>query len=439
MEYYEQYTLYSFKQEDIRDGDYQEQEQPGILRKIVRQRTGDKITRLVLIPPEFVVYPTYQKSAREMGLFATDNEDGTPALDLWQKFNNEFSADMLEQYNCDCQFAINITLQKIAYMITEHGRYMRDFRLPEPQVLMRELILEQLCFSDSAYYYQLAETLCSKMNIEQLTFYNEVTATILWKPEDRPTPTVLFPIFLDGKAGRGKTFLINAICHLIRAKSCIVLPCGTTALAAQLYEGGHATHSLFRVPVEENNANIEPSIKFHSNRADLICAAKLIIWNELPITNKAVLECVDLLLRCICETDEPFGKKPLIGVRDFCQVAPVVKRARKTGMKGIWVYESLSTWNFSLNLKTHLKQKKQNGFAIILNHYKLHKTSSSTEYIDSIIGKVANGSVVEVRKDEYKRSNIIKNLLRWTVLVENSVLIIAIKIGVRIDKNKGEV
>ncbi|RIB27786.1 hypothetical protein C2G38_2159628 [Gigaspora rosea] len=70
---------------------------------------------------------------------------------------------------------------------------------------------------------------------------------------------------------------------------------------------------------------------------------------------------------------------------------------------------------------------------------KLHKTSSSAEYIDSMIGKVANGSVVKVRKDEYKRSNIIKNLLRWTVLVENSVLIIAIKIGVRIDKNKGEV
>ncbi|CAG8539166.1 3285_t:CDS:2 [Racocetra persica] len=118
--------------------------------------------------------------------------------------------------------------------------------------------------------------------------------------ENGPIPISKFLKFLDGKAGQGKTFLINAICHTIHAAKRIVLPCGTTALAA-----------LF-------------------SRADLICESILIIWNKLPMVNKAILESMDLLLRQICGKDKPFGGKLFIGAGDFRQVAPVVKGAGKS-------------------------------------------------------------------------------------------------------------
>lgn len=153
---------------------------------------------------------------------------------------------------------------------------------------------------------------------------------MLRRPENEPLLSVKFSIFLEGKAGCGKTFLINAICHFIRSKNEIVLPCGTTALAAQLYEGGCTAHSLFRVPIEENNTNLQSSIKYNSNRTDLIRATKLIIWDELPMANKAILDCVDILLQQICRKNEPSGKKPLIGLGDFRQVAPVIKGAGKS-------------------------------------------------------------------------------------------------------------
>ena len=67
------------------------------------------------------------------------------------------------------------------------------------------------------------------------------------------------------------------------------------------------------------------NIKPHSDRAELLRAATLIVWEELPMANKACVHAVDALLRLLCNTDKPFGGKPFIGVGDFRQVAPVVR------------------------------------------------------------------------------------------------------------------
>ena len=56
-------------------------------------------------------------------------------------------------------------------------------------------------------------------------------------------------MFVDGKAGRGKTFLVNTLCAWVRAEGRIALPTATSAFAAQLYPGGRTTHSTFGVCV----------------------------------------------------------------------------------------------------------------------------------------------------------------------------------------------
>ena len=54
--------------------------------------------------------------------------------------------------------------------------------------------------------------------------------------------------FIDDKAGRGKDFLINAICDKVRSLERIVIPMTTAAFAAQLYpDPGCTTHSTFKV------------------------------------------------------------------------------------------------------------------------------------------------------------------------------------------------
>jgi hypothetical protein len=51
----------------------------------------------------------------------------------------------------------------------------------------------------------------------------------------------------------------------------------------------------------------------------------MVIWEELPMAKKAVIECANQLLQDIMGNDLPFGGKLFIGLGDFRQVAPVIR------------------------------------------------------------------------------------------------------------------
>jgi hypothetical protein len=84
-----------------------------------------------------------------------------------------------------------------------------------------------------------ADAAAARMNGEQRAIYEEILAAVT---QGRPLYA-----FIDGKAGRGKTFLVNALCDKIRSMGRIVIPTATAAFAAQLYPGGRTTHSAFKV------------------------------------------------------------------------------------------------------------------------------------------------------------------------------------------------
>jgi hypothetical protein len=64
------------------------------------------------------------------------------------------------------------------------------------------------------------------------------------------------PFFLEGKPGRGKMFVVNAICNHLRGENHIILIVGSSALAATLYDGGRTAHNLFQIPVTEVRTSI---------------------------------------------------------------------------------------------------------------------------------------------------------------------------------------
>ncbi|KZT08457.1 uncharacterized protein LAESUDRAFT_649310 [Laetiporus sulphureus 93-53] len=79
----------------------------------------------------------------------------------------------------------------------------------------------------------------AKLNEEQYKAYHEILGAV---EHNRPLCA-----YIDGRAGRGKTFLVNTICNKLRSEGHIVLPTATSAFAAQLYPGGRTTHSTFKV------------------------------------------------------------------------------------------------------------------------------------------------------------------------------------------------
>src|ERR1700683_2795142 len=84
-----------------------------------------------------------------------------------------------------------------------------------------------------------ADAAADCFNPEQRLIYDKIIAAVI--------EVLPLHIFIDGKAGTGKTFLVQTICDKIRSLGHIVLPTATSAFAAQHYKGGRTTHSTFKV------------------------------------------------------------------------------------------------------------------------------------------------------------------------------------------------
>ncbi|KIJ57519.1 hypothetical protein HYDPIDRAFT_73410, partial [Hydnomerulius pinastri MD-312] len=50
----------------------------------------------------------------------------------------------------------------------------------------------------------------------------------------------------------------------------------------------------------------------------------LIIWDEVPMQNRYVIECVDRTLRDLLDVDDDFGGIPVLFGGDFRQTLPVI-------------------------------------------------------------------------------------------------------------------
>jgi len=71
----------------------------------------------------------------------------------------------------------------------------------------------------------------------------------------------------------------------VRSKGIIVLNVASSSIATLLLSGGRTTHSTLTDPIEINEAS-SLTMEKDSPRADLVRAAKLIIWDEAPMMHR---------------------------------------------------------------------------------------------------------------------------------------------------------
>ena len=134
------------------------------------------------------------------------------------------------------------------------------------------------------------------------------------------------------------------ICDKIHSLGQIVIPTATAAFAAQLYPGGCTTHSVFKVspwfplyhhtrikyfihfyvPVNDKNEMLQSPIKPIDPQGKLIKEASIIIWDEGPMVNQAVLACVKEVCHTVMNNDQPFGGKIVVVLGENHQTCPVI-------------------------------------------------------------------------------------------------------------------
>lgn len=265
-EYYEKYILYPYRHgEHLRSHELLECIHPNVLcRKISCQVRRLKVLRINTIPlcagePFYLrtllihhpatsfcdlwtvndtVFSTFHEVACDLGLFNNEHEgflalqevveclrtpaqlrflfaqvvlEGYPAVPLWEHFRFNLTIDLQMQLNDDDKASCK-ALQIIETFLSHSHHHLSDFGLPLPQCHSRELEEEnQYLIHNHHRLIEERDWLLQMLNHKQSILFE-----ILFNTIARHRPGINF---VEGKPGRGKTFLINALATALRASA----------------------------------------------------------------------------------------------------------------------------------------------------------------------------------------------------------------------------
>ncbi|XP_071926043.1 uncharacterized protein [Coffea arabica] len=131
--------------------------------------------------------------------------------------------------------------------------------------------------------------------------------------------------------GIGKTFLYKALLADVRSKDYLALATATSGIAASILPGGKTAHPRFKIPIDIFDG-ATCRVSKQTSLAAMIKEAKLVIWDEAPMSKKAAIEALDDLLRDLMNSEEIFGGKVVVLGGDFRQTLPVVRKGTKAEM-----------------------------------------------------------------------------------------------------------
>ncbi|KAK4515822.1 uncharacterized protein ATC70_010779 [Mucor velutinosus] len=166
-------------------------------------------------------------------------------------------------------------------------------------------------------------------NPSQLIAYNAIQRCALADENYDAAQSKLF--FIDGPGGTGKTFIINALLDAVRKQNHIAIAVASTGTAALLLKGGRTAHTTFKIPIDTSSTTMcdfTPS----SEIAQFIKRARLIIWDECSMIRKDLIETVDRTFKDVVKNSLPFGSRLIVFAGDFCQVLPIVPGASRSGI-----------------------------------------------------------------------------------------------------------
>ena len=123
-------------------------------------------------------------------------------------------------------------------------------------------------------------------------------------------------VFITGRAGTGKSTLLNLLKKTTKKNAAVVAPTGIAALNV----GGQTIHSFFKLPPKMIDPHELTKRKNHRFYKKL----KLLIIDEISMVRADMIDCIDIFLRNNIEDPRPFGGVQLVVFGDLFQLPPVV-------------------------------------------------------------------------------------------------------------------
>lgn len=170
-------------------------------------------------------------------------------------------------------------------ILRNSGHALTDFpSMPSPSqgfqtwfnISHNRLIAQQTNY-DIEFEGMEAEKLAATLNHDQRSAFLSILKSI----ENNEGKT----FFIDGYGGTGKTYLYQTLCHVIRAKHIIIICVASTGLACLLLPGGQTGHSMFKIPIENLDADSICNIAKEGLRAELLKITAAVIYDECLMTH----------------------------------------------------------------------------------------------------------------------------------------------------------
>ena len=260
-------------------------------------------------------------------------------------------------------------------LLEEGNRDLEHFRIPRPPASVARNKVQEELWMNRMFDYSDLQTNLDKLNRGQQQAYDAIMAAVEAAWDGGPAHQNLF--FLDGVGGSGKTFLYKCLLAAVRARGGIALAMASNGLPALLLPNATTAHRRFALPVTGMvTPDVSCGIDKHSDKAEILRQAKVIVWDEAPAMHRYMFEAVDRCLRDICDQpDKPMGGKVVVLGGDFRQCLPVVRH----GSRPDYVAASLSRarfWPQVQILKLHenmrvanYRQEGDEGLAQVLEEW----------------------------------------------------------------------
>ena len=230
--------------------------------------------------------------------------------------------DFLHQCNGNTILAENKMLEIFSLRFRLHDKCNSDFGLPEPTEYKSELDIEKLRY-DPNQQKQIYEQLYTRNppTEQQEAYLQQVFHCIKHN---------IHKIFmLQGEGGSGKTTMAKIIAAFARSEGHLVVGCASTAFAASNYENFYTAHSLFEIPVIEDEEAYDNTQNNHKcnldkkpQRKQLLDQVKVFIWDE--ISSQHIRD-----IKAVFEAMDNFKNSILILQGDYKQIAPVIEYGKK--------------------------------------------------------------------------------------------------------------
>ena len=188
-------------------------------------------------------------------------------------------------------------------------------------------------------------------------------------------------LFITGKAGTGKSFLLNYFKIHSSKKYIILAPTGISALNVN----GATLHSTFGY---HNLVNLDidsisyDNISLKSEKKLLLKKVSTIIIDEISMVRADTFDKIDRILKVINQNNLPFGGKQLLIFGDLFQLPPIVKRSEhdflydKYGGPYFFNSPAYKNSNFKfIELSINHRQKDDAAYFELLNRIREGQTT----------------------------------------------------------------